>query len=106
MSNFSLSDLEAIIATRAQAPPDESWTAKLVSSGIEKVGKKFGEEATELLIAALKEDDASVVGESADLLFHWLVLLHMRNVPVEAVLVELDKRTAQSGLAEKAARKK
>ena len=104
MTQFTLNDLEAIIARRAKASPDESWTAKLVAGGMEKAGKKFGEEATETLIAALSQDDAALVGESADLMFHWLVLLNMRNIPLEDVLAELERRTAQSGIAEKAAR--
>lgn len=104
MSSFSLHDLEEIIAARASATDGSSWTAKLVAGGMQKAGKKFGEEAFETLIAALSEDDAALVGESADLLYHWLVLLHMRNIPLQAVLDELQGRTAQSGLAEKAAR--
>lgn len=104
MSAFSLHDLETIIAARAHAEDSSSWTAKLVAGGMPKVGKKFGEEAIETLMAALSEDDAALVGESADLLYHWLVLLHMRNIPLQAVLTELEGRTAQSGLAEKAAR--
>lgn len=104
MSNFSLHDLEAIIAARASATDGSSWTAKLVAGGMQKAGKKFGEEAVETLMAALSDDDPALVGESADLLYHWLVLLHMRNIPLQAVLDELQNRTAQSGLAEKAAR--
>ena len=104
MTQFTLKDLEAIIARRAKASPDESWTAKLMAGGMEKAGKKFGEEATETLIAALSQDDAALVGESADLMFHWLVLLNMRNISLEDVLAELERRTAQSGIAEKAAR--
>lgn len=104
MSTFSLQDLEAIIADRAQAKDGSSWTAKLVAGGMPKAGKKFGEEAVETLMAALSEDDTALVGESADLLYHWLVLLHVRNIPLQAVLDELESRTAQTGLAEKAAR--
>ncbi|MGB7432645.1 MAG: phosphoribosyl-ATP diphosphatase [Ahrensia sp.] len=104
MTTFSLQDLEAIITERASVNDGSSWTAKLVAGGMQRVGKKFGEEATETLIAALSEDDPALVGESADLLYHWLVLLHMRNIPLQAVLDELQSRTEQSGLAEKAAR--
>jgi phosphoribosyl-ATP pyrophosphohydrolase len=105
MSDFTLHDLERIVAARASATPDESWTARLAAGGMEKAGKKFGEEAVEALIAALTEDDEALIGESADLLYHWLVVLHLRKVPLDAVLSELERRTAQSGLAEKAARK-
>lgn len=104
MSTFSLHDLEKIIAARATLTDGSSWTAKLVAGGMPKAGKKFGEEAIETLMAALGEDDAALVGESADLLYHWLVLLHLRNIPLQAVVDELENRTAQSGLAEKAAR--
>jgi len=105
MSDFTLYDLERIVAARADASPDESWTARLVTDGIEKAGKKFGEEAFETLIAALSQDDDAVISESADLLYHWLVMLHLRKVPLDAVLAELERRTTKSGLAEKAARK-
>lgn len=105
MTDFSLTDLEAIVAARASASPEESWTAKLVAAGMDKAGRKFGEEAVETLIAALGEDRGALVAESADLLFHWLVVLHLRGVAVAEVMSELEARTARSGLAEKAARK-
>lgn len=104
MSDFSLHDLEAIIAERADASDGSSWTAKLVAGGMSKAGKKFGEEAVETLMAALAEDDAAVIGESADLLYHWLVMIHVRKIPLQAVLDELESRTKRSGIAEKAAR--
>ena len=66
MSNFSLSDLEAIVATRAKASPDESWTAKLVAHGQTKAAKKLGEEAVETVIAAISSDRGNLVAESAD----------------------------------------
>lgn len=103
-TDFTLHDLEAIVAERAQTDEGSSWTAKLVAGGMDKAGKKFGEEAIETLMAALGEDDAAVIGESADLLYHWLVVLHLRNIPLDDVLAELQRRTAQSGLAEKASR--
>lgn len=105
MTNFLLQDLEAIVAARASASPEESWTARLVAAGLDKAGRKFGEEAIETLVAALGDDRQALVAESADLLFHWLVVLHMRGIAVDEVMSELQARTAQSGLAEKAARK-
>ncbi len=105
MSKFSLKDLEAIIAAKAADDPQTSWTAKLIAGGPEKIAKKLGEEATETIIAALSEDQASFTAESADLLYHWLVMAHAKGVSVEEVFSELERRTAQSGLAEKASRK-
>ncbi|MAZ85254.1 MAG: phosphoribosyl-ATP diphosphatase [Rhizobiales bacterium] len=104
MTDFTLSDLEAIVAKRAAASPDESWTAKLVASGMEKAAKKLGEEAVETVIAAMKADKAEITSESADLLFHLLVVLRMSDVPLTSVLAELERRTGQSGIAEKASR--
>jgi phosphoribosyl-ATP pyrophosphohydrolase len=104
MTDFSLADLEAIVARRAAASPEESWTAKLVASGMEKAAKKLGEEAVETVIAAMKADKTDIIGESADLLFHLLVVLRMSDVPLADVMAELERRTGQSGLAEKASR--
>lgn len=104
MSDFTLSELERIVARRAEAAPEDSWTAKLVAAGMEKAAKKLGEEAVETVIAALGDDRHAVIAESADLLFHLLVVLRMRDVPLSEVMAELESRTAQSGLAEKAAR--
>lgn len=106
MSNFSLQDLEAIIKERAAATDGSSWTAKLVSSGIEKASKKLGEEAIETIIAANAEKAENVTAESADLLYHLMVVLHMRGIKIDDVLAELGARTKQSGIAEKAARSK
>lgn len=103
-TKFTLHDLERIVAERANAADGSSWTAKLVAGGMEKAGKKFGEEAIETLMAALSESDEALVGESADLLYHWLVVLYLRNIPLDTVLAQLQNRTAQSGLAEKASR--
>ena len=105
MSEFSLQDLESIIAAKAADDPVTSWTAKLIAGGPEKIAKKLGEEATETIIAALRQDKASFTAESAELLYHWLVLAHAKGVSLEEVLSELERRTAQSGLAEKASRK-
>ncbi len=105
MTDFSLTDLQAIVVARAGVSPDESWTAKLVAAGPERVARKFGEEAVETLIASLGTDRAALVAESADLLYHWMVLMHVRQVTVADVMAELERRSAQSGLAEKASRK-
>lgn len=105
MTNFTLADLERIVAERAGADPAESWTAKLVAKGLPKAGAKLGEEAAETLVAALAEDDEALAGEVADLLYHLLVVMHLRGLPLERVMATLEARTARSGLAEKAARR-
>lgn len=102
---MTLEDLEAIVATRAKASPDESWTAKLLSKGPEKCAEKFGEEAVEAIIEAVKGDGDKLASEAADVLFHLLVMLHARGVSVAQVMAVLEARQTQSGLAEKAARK-
>jgi len=104
MTDFTLADLEKIIAARAASGDENSWTAKLVSKGIEKASKKLGEEAVETVIASLGQDNSALVAETADLLYHLLVVLHMRGVALDDVMVELQGRTAQTGLQEKAAR--
>jgi phosphoribosyl-ATP pyrophosphohydrolase len=102
---MTLEELEARIAQRAAASPDESYTAKLIARGIEKTAQKLGEEATEAVIAAVTHNRAELVKESADVLYHLLVVLKAEGVPLSEVMAELESRTAQSGLAEKAARK-
>ncbi|MFD0916917.1 phosphoribosyl-ATP diphosphatase [Pseudahrensia aquimaris] len=104
MTNFSLQDLEAIIATRATSGDASSWTATLVGSGINKAAEKLGEEAVETVIAAIAEDSTKTRDEAADLLFHLLVVLHMKEVSVGDVMDELERRTGQSGITEKASR--
>ncbi|MCU4181282.1 phosphoribosyl-ATP diphosphatase [Bosea sp. BH3] len=104
MAGFTLSDLEARIAERAAASPEESWTAKLLAAGPERAAKKFGEEAVEAVIAAVKGDKAELIAESADVLYHLLVVLKARDVALRDVLSQLEERTGRSGLAEKAAR--
>ena len=104
MSTFSLSDLEQIIADRASSTDGTSWTAKLVGQGINKAAEKLGEEAVETVIAAIAEDPNKTRDEAADLLYHLLVVLHMKGVVVDDVMAELERRTAKSGLAEKASR--
>lgn len=105
MSGFSLSDLEAIVSARAKASPDESWTAKLYAGGQPKAAKKLGEEAIEAVIAAIANDRENLTYEAADLIYHLLVVLGIAGIPISDVMSELERRTAQSGLKEKASRK-
>jgi len=100
----SLSRLEATIAARRGADPESSYVARLNAKGLPKIAQKLGEEATETVIAALTGDRRELVGEAADLLFHLMVLLGARGVPLSEVLCELDAREGTSGIAEKAAR--
>ena len=104
MTSFSLADLERIVAERALADPDQSWTAKLVAAGMPKAAKKLGEEAVETVIAATSQTRAELVGETADLLYHLMVVLRIADIPLDEVMAELEGRTSQSGLAEKAGR--
>lgn len=97
--------LEDIVARRAAASPDESWTAKLVAAGQHKAAKKLGEEAVETVIAAIAEDRQNLTYEAADLLYHLLVVLKIADIPLSEVMDELARRTGQSGIAEKSSRK-
>ncbi len=106
MADFTLTDLEAIVARRATAPVDESWTARLVAAGQARAAKKFGEEAIETTIAAVAGNRQELTAEAADLLYHLLVVLHIEGVALTDVMQELERRTAQSGLQEKADRTK
>ena len=101
---FTLADLERIIAERSSASPEQSWTAKLLAKGPARAAKKLGEEAVETVIAAVENDKSGLIGESADLLYHLLIVLRARGVALQDVLDELRRRTAKSGLAEKAER--
>jgi phosphoribosyl-ATP pyrophosphohydrolase len=101
----TLDDLEVRIATRAGASPEDSYTARLIARGMEKCAQKLGEEATEAVIAAVTGNRPELIKESADILYHLLVVLRAADIPLDAVMAELDARTAQSGLAEKASRK-
>ena len=104
MTQFSLSDLEAILIERASAPSSESYTASLVEAGMPKAARKLGEEAVESVVAALEGDTTELTKEAADVLYHLLVVLQIAKIPLNDVLAELEQRTGQSGLAEKAAR--
>jgi len=103
---MNLSDLADIIASRKGADPDSSWTAKLFAQGPEKCAEKFGEEAIEAIIEAVKGDKARLTSEAADVLYHLLVMLAARDVSLDAVLAELANRQGTSGIAEKAQRGK
>lgn len=101
----SLDRLAATIAARKGAAPDTSWTAKLLAKGPEKCAEKFGEEAVEAIIEAVRGDREKLTAEAADVLYHLLVMLAARDVALADVLAELDRREGTSGLSEKAARK-
>jgi len=100
----TLARLESTIAERLKASPEESYVASLAARGLPVIARKFGEESTEAVVAALTGDDDELVGEAADVLFHLLVLLAKKGIPLARVMAELDRREGTSGLAEKAAR--
>lgn len=100
-----LERLAATIETRKGADPESSWTARLLAQGPEKCAEKFGEEAVEAVIEAVRGDSARLTAEAADVLYHLLVMLAARDVTLAEVLAELARREDRSGLAEKAARK-
>ena len=100
----TLDKLAATINARKDADPESSWTAKLLAKGPNKRAEKFGEEAVETIIAAVKNDRENLTCEAADVLYHLLVMLAARDIPLSAVLAELDRREGTSGLEEKAAR--
>ena len=102
---FSLEQLNDRVASRAGASPEESYTAKLLQDGVDRCARKFGEEAVEAIVSAVSRDKAGLTAESADVLYHLLVLLKASSVPLSDVMAELDRRTAQSGIEEKADRK-
>jgi phosphoribosyl-ATP pyrophosphohydrolase len=100
----TLARLEATIAERLGASPDQSYVAQLHARGLKVIARKLGEEATEAVVAALSGTDEELVGEAADTMFHLLVLLAERNIPLADVLAELERREGTSGLVEKASR--
>jgi len=104
MSAFTLSDLEKIIESRSNESPDVSYTASLCQKGMNKAAEKLGEEAIETVIAAVSQGPDALTSESADLLYHLLVVLRISGVKLEDVMGELQRRTAQSGHEEKAGR--
>jgi len=104
MSAFTLRDLEKRVQERAQASADVSYTRKLLDRGVEHCAKKFGEEAIETVLAAVDQDRTRLIAESADLLYHLLVVLKARGITLAEVEAALAERTAKSGLEEKASR--
>jgi phosphoribosyl-ATP pyrophosphohydrolase len=104
MTTFTLTDLAAIISARADATASSSYTKSLLEAGPARVAKKLGEEAVETVIAAVQSDRSALICESADLLYHLLVLFQASGISMQEVLAELERRTQQSGHEEKAAR--
>ena len=104
MAEFTIEELAGIVASRAGSGDPGSYTAKLARGGVTLAAKKLGEEAVEAAIAAVEGDRDALTAEAADVLYHLLVLLHLCEVPFAAVKAELRRRTAESGLAEKARR--
>ncbi len=100
----ALHRLAATIAARRGADPASSWTAQLLAKGPEKCAEKFGEEAVEAIIEAVRGDRARLTSEAADVVYHLLVMLAARDVTLEDVLAELDRREGTSGIAERSAR--
>lgn len=100
----TLNRLEHTIASRKDAAPETSYVAQLHARGLPVIARKLGEEAVETVIASLSGDNKELVGEAADVLFHLMVLLSARNIPLADVLAELDRRDGVSGLDEKASR--
>lgn len=100
----ALDRLAATIESRRGADPSESWTAKLLSKGPEKCAEKFGEEAIEAIIEAVKGDRERLISEAADSLYHLLVMLAARDVTLADVMAELEQREGRSGIEEKASR--
>jgi phosphoribosyl-ATP pyrophosphohydrolase len=101
----ALARLAARIAERAGADAETSWTARLLAQGPEGTARKFGEEAVEAIIAAISGSPEALTAEAADVLYHLLVMLASRGVPLARVTAELARREGMSGIAEKAARR-
>jgi phosphoribosyl-ATP pyrophosphohydrolase len=104
MTKFTIADLEQRINDRAKASAEESYTRKLLDKGAAQCAKKFGEEAVEAVLAAAGEDRDRVIAESADVLYHLLVMMHARGVALAEVEALLESRSKKSGLEEKASR--
>jgi phosphoribosyl-ATP pyrophosphohydrolase len=100
----ALERLAAVIAARKGGDADTSWTAQLLARGPEKCAEKFGEEAVEAIIAAVKGDKTALTAEAADVLYHLLVMCAARDVTLADMLAELARREGISGVAEKAGR--
>ena len=104
MTSFTLDALAAIVAQRASADAEKSYTRSLLEAGMGRCAKKFGEEAVEMVIAAVEQDKLALTSEAADVLYHLLVVLHSSDVSLQDVMQELARRTSRSGHAEKASR--
>jgi phosphoribosyl-ATP pyrophosphohydrolase len=105
MSAFTLESLASLVKARRSANAEASYTKALLEKGPSRVAKKFGEEAIELVIAATEGEKRPIICETADVLYHLLVLLEASDVSLAEVLDELERRTARSGHQEKASRK-
>lgn len=105
MKPFSLDDLAAIIAQRADSTAEASYTKSLLEAGPPRAAQKFGEEAVELIIAAIEGERREVLAEAADVVYHLLVLLAASGVTLAELLDELGRRSTRSGHAEKASRR-
>jgi phosphoribosyl-ATP pyrophosphohydrolase len=104
LSRFSLDDLAALIIARTGSTAEQSYTKSLLEAGASRAAKKLGEEAVEAVIAAIEGDRTALIKESADVLYHLIVLLTSRNISLDEVMAELKDRTSRSGHTEKAAR--
>lgn len=105
MAKFTLADLEQLVKERAKATAESSYTRTLLDKGVAHCAKKFGEEAIETVIAAVGEDRVRLIAESADVLYHLMVVLEARGVTLAEIEALLETRTKKSGLEEKASRK-
>ncbi|MBM9594564.1 phosphoribosyl-ATP diphosphatase [Roseitranquillus sediminis] len=101
----ALERLAATVAARRGADPESSWTARLLARGPGKCAEKFGEEAVEAIVAAASGSREELTAEAADVLYHLLVMLAARDIPLDDVLAELERREGRSGIEEKAARR-
>jgi phosphoribosyl-ATP pyrophosphohydrolase len=106
MTKNTLNTLSDILDQRKSANPEESYTAKLFSDGLDSILKKVGEEATEAVIASKSGENEAIIHEIADLWFHTLILLKYHGLEVDDIFEELEGRFGISGLEEKANRSK
>jgi len=104
MEKHILDELYKVILDRRKADPDSSYVAKRLKQGTAKIAQKFGEEAVETIIAAMQKDKPEIISESADFMFHWLLLLADQGIHPNDVMKELEARMGVSGLDEKARR--
>jgi phosphoribosyl-ATP pyrophosphohydrolase len=104
MSRFTLADLEQRVRDRAEASAEKSYTRQLLDKGVAHCAKKFGEEAVEAVLAAVAQDRERLIAESADVLYHLLVVLEARGIKLAEIEALLETRSKKSGLEEKASR--